>query len=163
MKKQTFEQIIHQKIEVNTTDQDYYSDVALKILLRSVTPVTVAPTFENSVLQKIAFLNPSYIYRNSVAGLVLFTTIAISFFSFSTIVNTELSTIRSVQAIENTSKLPLAPKQESVEVKKVPVQVVDVENSENDKNSSLKKKIYKRKSSKNTPQISTPPPPKGIE
>lgn len=163
MEKQTFEQIINQNVEVNTTDQDYYSDVALKILLRTLTPVTVASSFESSVLQKIAFLNPTFVYRNSIAGFVLFATMAVSFFSFSTIINNELASIHSSNLIQNTKSLPSVPKLESVDIKQNSVQVVEVENSKNEKNSIGKKKIYKRKSIKNTAKTMTPPPPKGIE
>jgi hypothetical protein len=161
MKKQTLDQILQQSSIANHSDNEFYSDVALKILLRTMTPVTVPASFEQSVLNKVALLEPTKLYKSFIAGATFYSLISLVLISFSTLLNSEIASFRVSNAIE---MLPQEIQQQKLETKSTHSLSNSNEQRSNPEESPLtKKKNVKRKYTNKTAQTPIPPPPKGIE
>jgi hypothetical protein len=161
MEKQTLDQILQQSSIANHSENDFYSDVALKILLRTMTPVTVPASFEASVLNKVALLEPTKLYKSFIAATTFYSLISVVLISFSTLLNSEIASFQFSNAKE---MLPKEIQQQKLEIITTPSLSNSMEKRSNLEESPLtKKKNVKRKNTNKTSQTPIPPPPKGIE
>lgn len=163
MEKQSLEQIIQQSTLSEHSEKDFYSDVALKILLRTMTPVTVPASFEQSVLNKVAILEPTKLYKSFIVSTSFYTLIAFMIISFSSLINSEISTFRSNNSKEIIDK-PIQIPTNTLEIQSsTTLSNSLVKGSQVNESVNSKKKIFKRKNTKKAIQTPIPPPPKGIE
>lgn len=161
MEKQTLNQLLQQSTIAKQTDKDFYSDVALKILLRTMTPVTVPASFEYTVLNKVALLEPTKLYKSLVASATFYSLISLVLISFSSVINSEIASFRVSSAKE---VLPQELQQQKLEIITTPSLSNSNEKRSNTEESPLtKKKNVKRKYINKATQTPIPPPPKGIE
>jgi len=163
MEKQFLEQIIQQSSLTEHSEKDFYSDVALKILLRTMTPVTVPASFEQSVLNKVAILEPTKLYKSFIAATSFYALISFLLISFSSLIDSEISTFRnnnSKETIDNPFQIPSNTPE---------IQSSTTLSNSKDKPSQVyesgisKKKTIKRKNTNKASKTPIPPPPKGIE
>lgn len=161
MEKQTLDQLLQQSLTAKQTDKDFYSDVALKILLRTMTPVTVPASFEQSVLNKVALLEPTKLYKSFIAATTFYSLISLFLISFSSVINSEIT---SYQVSNTKEELPQKIQQQKLEIITTPsLSNTNEKRSYPEESPLTKKKNVKRKNSNKTTQIPIPPPPKGIE
>jgi hypothetical protein len=163
MEKQSLEQIIQQSSHTEHSEKDFYSDVALKILLRTMTPVTVPASFEQSVLNKVAILEPTKLYKSFIAGTSFYALISFLLISFSSLIDSEISTFRINNSKETIDK-PFQIPSNSLEIQSSSTLSNSIDKpSQVDESMISKKKTIKRKNINKATQTPIPPPPKGIE
>lgn len=163
MEKQSLEQIIQQSSLTEHSEKDFYSDVALKILLRTMTPVTVPASFEQSVLNKVAILEPTKLYKSFIAGASFYGLISFLLISFSSLIDSEISIFESNNSKVTTEKSLQIPSKTLERQSSTPLSNSSEKLSQSDDLVISKKKTIKRKNTNKATQTPIPPPPKGIE
>lgn len=163
MEKQTLDQIIQQSTLAENSESDFYSDVALKILLRTMTPVTVPASFEQSVLNKVALLEPVKLYKSIVVATSFYALMSIFLVSFSSLINFEILSNQSSD-IKKQFVVPQETQQNKSEFNSSPSLSKTIDKQVSAEESVvIKKKNIKRKNTNKSTQTPIPPPPKGIE
>jgi hypothetical protein len=163
MEKQTLDQIIQQSTLAENSESDFYSDVTLKILLRTMTPVTVPASFEQSVLNKVALLEPVKLYKSIVVATSFYALMSIFLVSFSSLINFEILSNQSSD-IKKQFVVPQETQQNKSEFNSSPSLSKTIDKQVSAEESVvIKKKNIKRKNTNKSTQTPIPPPPKGIE